>query len=185
MRKSFWTILTGAIALACLGASAGIARADTVTLDVSGILSPVVPITACSVSGCTMGGTLVIDNTTNNVLSGDVTISGESPTVGPFTSFEGGQAFGLTSVGMQDLGGDFLFLFFPTATPGSLVGYLGGPLDTHTLVLGPIPPGETLFQLSSGSLTLVSVTATPEPSPLLLFAAGLLGALALGLLRTR
>ena len=78
MRKSLW--ITLAVLLLAIGPPA--ARADTVTLDVSGSLSPNGS-ASCSVSGCTLGGDIVINNTTGAIISEDVTVSGESPSVGP------------------------------------------------------------------------------------------------------
>lgn len=168
MRKSSWITFTLALALACLGA--GIARADQVTLDVSGTLSPINSLVSCSGLGCTLGGTLVIDNTAGTVVSIDVTFSGESPLVGPFTLFGGTQTTpsGNKVILATDAGANELALVFPTATVGSLVGYDGGALFGTTSIMDVAKSSEWL--LSSGSLTPV---ATPEPSSLALIFAGI------------
>jgi hypothetical protein len=148
------------------------AYADTVTLIVSGSLSPGLN-AACSGSGCTLGGDIVIDNTTGAVISVDVTISGESPSVGPFTVTSGIFApAGGTLLTLGD-GNPFnsLRLVLTTPTQGSLVGYDGGPIQSLTgsliLSFNPIP---STWNLTSGALT--PVTPTPEPSSLALMLSG-------------
>jgi hypothetical protein len=79
MRKFLWVILT-----VLLSAGTGIARADSVTLDLSATLTPING-ASCDASGCTLNGTLVVDSTTGDVLSADVEMSGETPTVNPLT----------------------------------------------------------------------------------------------------
>ena len=79
MRKSLWMILA-----LLLGAGAGTAHANTSTLDVSATLVPY-PGSACTGSGCTLSGTLVLDNTAGTFLSSNISLSGGSPAVGPFT----------------------------------------------------------------------------------------------------
>ena len=150
MRKSLWIVLT-----VLLGAVAGIARADTITLKVSGTLSPINSLVSCSGAGCTLGGMLVIDNTTGAVVSVDVTFSGESPLVGPFTQFGGTQTnkSGDEIILATDAGANQLALIFPTATVGSLVGYDGGALIAPTQITDIVQSSEWL--LSSGSLTLL------------------------------
>jgi hypothetical protein len=76
----------GILAAAGLGAGAGRARADIITLDVSASMRPTGG--TCLAAGCALGGDIVINNgpgVTNPILSEDVTASGFSPSVGPFT----------------------------------------------------------------------------------------------------
>jgi hypothetical protein len=84
MRKSLWIILA-----VLLGAGAGVARADSITFIVSGSLTVGSSSGASCPSPCTLGGTLTINNLTGAVISADITMSGESPTVSPFTTYRG------------------------------------------------------------------------------------------------
>jgi hypothetical protein len=86
MRKSLWIML----AVIVVAISAPYASADTVTLDLSGSLSPGPDAgEACVPSGCTLGGDIVINNTTGTVISVDFTVAGASPSVGPFNQSSG------------------------------------------------------------------------------------------------
>jgi hypothetical protein len=173
MRRTLLISLT--VLLMAIGAPT--LKADVVTLDVSATLTPAVGGGSCSISGCTLGGNIVIDNSLPGpnpfaIKSVDVTISGESPLVGPFTgSFSLGIVSGLTSIGLVDSSFDSLFLDFPTPTPFSLFGYDGGPLDAGTLSSpGPGFSSVTLWTLSTGTLTPVPA---PEPSSIALMLAGI------------
>jgi hypothetical protein len=111
MRKALWIILT-----VLLGTGARIARADDVTLAVSGSLAAVNSPGSCSATGCMLGGDIVINNTTGAVISQDVTMSGESPSVGPFSTF--GSLIpivGETRLALVDGSGNFIDLFSATA----------------------------------------------------------------------
>lgn len=170
------SILAVALAAAGLGIGAEAARADVITLDASGSMSAVVGSgTTCAPTGCMLGGNIVINNTTGFLLSPGVTISGGSPSVGPFTFADRfGVIGGLTFLGLRDGAGDLLRLIFSTPTPGSLIGYTGGLLDPSTSIL--LSSGTTAWTLTSGSLT--EATAVPEASSLMLLLialAGLLG----------
>jgi hypothetical protein len=166
MRKSLLIVLT-----VLLGAGAGIARADDVTLHVSGSLDVANFPGTCSVSGCTLGGDIVINNSTGAVISEDVTMSGESPSVGPFSTFASViEIVGLTRLALVDSSGDFIDLFFATPTVGSLVRYDGGALDTLTGVGVPPPAAPPTWLLTFGALTPVS---TPEPNSVALMLAGI------------
>ena len=169
MRKSLWIVL--AIVLAAVAAPH--AQADTVTLDVSGSLKAELGTAACSSSGCTLGGEIVINNTTGAIISEDVTMSGESPTVGPFTTGIGGieDLGGLTVLFIEDPGGHQVGLFFSTPAAGFLIGYNGGPLSPSSAVFG----GVAMWDLQSGALT-PAVTPATEPSSvaLMLLGVGLL-----------
>jgi hypothetical protein len=158
MRKSLWIML--AVLLVAIGAPN--AHADTVTLDVSGSLAPNGGTASCSGSGCTLGGDIVINNTTGAVISEDVTMSGESPTVGPFTVDLGIKGpGGFTELQIGDSGGNLLDLFFVTPTAGSLIGYDGGALESISGVV-IFPSAGSWAPLSAGALT--PAVAAPEPS---------------------
>ena len=88
MRKSLWIML--AVLLAVIAAP--YANADTVTFDASGSLTPEGAGGLCSPSGCTLGGDIVINNTTGTVTSIDITVAGATvngttQSVGPFHNF--------------------------------------------------------------------------------------------------
>lgn len=166
MRKSLWIILT-----VLLGAGASISRADTIiTLAVSGSLTAVNSPGTCLISGCTLGGNIVIDTTTGAFISAVITMSGGSPSVGPFSTFVSViPSVGLTRLALTDSSGNFIDLFFATPTIGSLVGYNGGALDPLTGVGVPPPAPPPTWLLTSGALTPVT---TPEPNSVVFLLAG-------------
>ena len=167
MRKPHTCIIIALL----LGVGAGIARADNVTLDVTGSLVANNPPGTCLVTGCTLGGNIVINNTTGGVISEDITRSGESPSVGPFTTFGSLiPSVGETRLALVDGSGNFIDLFFVTPTAGSLVGYNGGALDTLTGVGVPAPATPPTWVLTSGALTPV---IAPEPNSVVLMLAGI------------
>jgi hypothetical protein len=128
------------------------------------------------VGGCTLGGDIVIDNTADTFISANVTMAGETPSVGPFTMHLLGPVpiFGITEINADDSVGSSLGLFFPTPTSGSLVGYTGGPLNIGTGVI--LQPADTFaFDLDSGSLTERTPVSVPEPASWILVTSALLG----------
>jgi hypothetical protein len=163
------------IALAAVAAGLALgspASAGIITLDVSGTMSPVAGFgVACSPT-CTLGGDIVIDNSSpapGTILSEHVTATGFSPTVGPFTVNGGISGIsGGVDLSIFDAASDQLSLLFATPTAGSLVGYAGGPLSADTAISPPFL-GDA-WVLSSGSLT-----PSPEPTSLTLLAVGLAG----------
>jgi hypothetical protein len=175
MRKSLWIILT-----VLFGAGAGTARASDITLDVSATFSPFYGGSACSGSGCTLGGDIVIDNSSSAIISADVTFAGESPIAGPFTtvldppSLDGA----LTYFGFENtVNGSYVILYFLTPTPGTLFGYTGGALNATSFVSAPAvapPPPDSVWLLSSGALTEVGSTPEPTTVGLMLLGIGLL-----------
>ncbi|MGA8758642.1 MAG: PEP-CTERM sorting domain-containing protein [Stellaceae bacterium] len=163
----------GAIAIAFV-MSGGAARAGVITLDVSATMIPSNSLATCS-PACILGGDIVINNAPpapGTIVSADVTatgflINGSPADAGPFTNHDGISANGsLTVMQITDQFGDLLLLSVSTPTAGSLVGYMGGPLDTSTNLTSNIIPA--IWNVSSGSLT---PAAVPEPSSLLLLSA--------------
>jgi hypothetical protein len=163
-----------ALAAAGQGLSGAPARAAVTTFGVSGTMTPTLN-AACSPT-CTLGGDIMFDNSAGAPhmgISADVTVTGFSPSTGPFTGFAGISAVsGFTRLTIDDASGDFVDLVFSTPTAGSLVGYTGGPLDTSTFVnTAGLPPSR--WDLISGSL--IAQTAVPEPPSLLLLLSALTG----------
>jgi hypothetical protein len=159
-----------------LGAGVGAAHAGVITLDVSGSLSPTPPAT-CSAAGCTLGGDIVIDNTAGTVNSADVTMTGGTPNLGPFTSVSGIANFlGITEMTIADSADNRVGLFFATPTAGSLVGYTGGPLSMGNVRENTPTAFVQVFFLTSGSLTELTPVPVPEPASVLLLVSALAGA---------
>jgi len=179
-RSSLVLSIIFALAAAVLGA--GTTRAAIIQLNVSGILAGGAGLgKICEELDhpiCMLGGDFVIDNSANMVVEADVTIRALALT---FTRHLGiNLDSGLTSVTFRD--DQFnatLKLVFATPTPGSLVGYTGGPLSTKTFVnvVTPPPPVVLSVPLVSGSLTESIGTPVPEPSTRGLMLTGFAGVL--------
>jgi hypothetical protein len=177
-------LCAGMIAAAIVAMGDATARADLVTLQVSGTLfsfppPPSGPPAECAATGCTLGGEIVINNATGAVVSADVTATGFSPSAGPFTAPQAlNTAFSLTDLEIETASvfTSQAALIFSTPTEGSLVGYTGGWLSTNTQVRPR--SGAFGWGLISGSLTEIAVTPVPEPST---WAMMLLGFAGLGL----
>jgi hypothetical protein len=135
-------VLFAAALTAMLSTVAAPARADVITLDVSATLTPF-PFATCPPSPCLLGGDLVINNSApagrGQFVSADVTVSNESPTVGPFTEFVALVSYlGNSELALTDSHDDVLSLVFLTHTPGSIDGYTGSALTSlETIILGP------------------------------------------------
>jgi hypothetical protein len=149
--------------------------------------------------GCMLGGTITIDTTsvTNpGIVSANVTISGETPSVGPFTipflSFPLGILQQVNILDAANLNNQaVLFLFNPGAS--SFFGYNGGPMCSPADPCVDAPGGSfvqnvrpgivTFWNIASGSLTPQAIFMPPVPGPiagaglpgLILAGAGLLG----------
>lgn len=160
-------------------AVAPMAMADVITLNVTGTLAPDKGIASCSPT-CTLGGNIVIDNSLGTVLSANVSVTGETPAEGPFTTWfpilgSGGGVFGAnTTLEIDDAASDALRFYISTPTSASLVGYTGGPAIKilMTNIFADVTPDQRADWTGTGALTNSSV---PEPSSLLLLASGGLG----------
>jgi len=158
LRAGMFAAATGAMGIAT-------AQADVITLAVSATLIPQIGSANCTPSGCTLGGQIVINNSTGAVISANVTATGFLPGMGPFTA---PQPLSTTS-GFTDLEIDTapsftseVALIFSTQTAGTLVGFSGGPLSGNTDVRSQ--NGELGWILYSGSLTETAGSAIPESS---------------------
>ncbi len=163
MRKSLWIML----AVLLVAIAAPYASADTVTLDISGSLVPNDPSVSCSASGCTLGGDIVINNTTGMVISVDFTVAGASPSVGPFNHFS--EFVSIDSDLVTTDGGVIDFSFTLSGNPGTLVGYTGGAITGTAVTSGPA--GHIFVQEGDAALT-EAVTPAPEPSSVALMLLG-------------
>jgi hypothetical protein len=158
------------LAAAVFGAGAGIARAAVILLDVSGTISGDENLCQDPME-CSLGGDIVIGNSTNVVLGANVTLSdpGEGNLFTPFDESLGisAESGGLTRIALIEPppDGAILSLIFATPTAGSVVGYTGGPLSPRTSVQSGV---DFFLTLSSGSLTQANAAPIPEPSSSLL-----------------
>jgi hypothetical protein len=143
------------------------AQADDVTFAVSGTLTPNGGSAACGSSGCTVGGDVVIDTTAGTMTSGDITVTGASPVLGPFTINEGGgPKDGIVVLwDFEDASGDG---FDFAIQLGTLVGYDGGSVSNSVYATA------STHWLFSGSLTPPTQNAA-EPNSVLLVLAGVGG----------
>jgi hypothetical protein len=173
-----------ALALSSIHATA---HAENITFDVSGSMNQagvdylgngLIP---CLGAGCLLGGTLLINTTTGAIVSADITITGETPVIGPFvevpveTNILGVEQIALT----PSPSGAVFWLSFNTPGANSLVGFAGGPLFDSSIL-----DGFDYWYLTSGELT-PEVAATPEPSSWLLVASGFFSILAFAAYESR
>jgi hypothetical protein len=149
------------------------ASAGVIKLEMRATASPIPPASACSPT-CTLGGDIVINNSPpdpGKFISEDITATGFSPSVGPFTKNPAlGTFSGLfTTLSVDDAAGDVVRVIFTTPTPGSLVGFTGSGLLAIGIESEVTGPKSALWTPVSGSLT------TPEPSTWALMALGFAG----------
>jgi hypothetical protein len=174
------TKFVGAAMLVMGLAAASAAGADIITLDVSGTFTPSTGTGAACSPTCTLGGDIVIDNSSGaanqGFVSADVTATGFSPSVGPFTQFSAVNVNlgtgGNTNLVLFDSKSTDLAFVFTTPTAGSLVDYTGSQVALARVI---IPAHDSVSQViwnGSGSLT-----AVPEPAT---WAMALLGFAGLG-----
>jgi hypothetical protein len=157
------------VAAACaLVLSFGAANADIITLDVAGTMIAESGTASCS-PACTLGGSFVLDNSTGHLISSNITMAGESPSVGPFTTsvstfnqgVGGSGATGLEFIDTPDFSStnDLLIL----SITGDLTGFTGGALNaSFDLTYAQTPLRAAVWILSSGLLT-QAAAAVPGP----------------------
>jgi hypothetical protein len=124
--------------------------------------------------GGTVDGTLTLDTTTDAFTQMDITLSGFPSGDGTLTQIALQEGIGSYTVIAEGTQGAFA-LFLPTDT---LAGYTGGSICTNSTDCGASTQYDTYtgtYVATSGSLTEVTVAATPEPGSLLLLGTGLLG----------
>src|ERR1700724_1627647 len=122
MRKSLWIMV--ALLFVAIGPPDARANDSVVTLDVSGIMSPVFG--TCAPSPCTLGGDIVINSTTGTITSVDISLAGASPSLAMFDTTFGFGPFGstiqvFTSSPPENSNSDELLLFL-SGNPGTLIG---------------------------------------------------------------
>ena len=165
MRKTLWILVAALLVII----AAPNAHADIVTLEVSGTLTGALPGSSCLISGCTLGGDVVIDNVTGAFLSADVTLSGSSPSVGPFVVADlvvPILSFTELVIRANPATNGTLLVAFATNTPGSLVGYSGGPIRVV------VAQSTCCAWSASEEGALTPVVAAPEPSSVALMLLG-------------
>ena len=107
-----------------------------------------------------LGGSFVLNNSTGITSSPNITMAGESPSVGPFITFLNSNAPGDGSTSFRFIdtptfissSDTVTFNVFNFAQPGTLIGYTGGPLNQGTVVLFT-QANTGIWDLVSGSLT--------------------------------
>ncbi len=170
--------------LAALGVGAPYTRASTITnFTVSGTAynNTMASLGSCAPypASCSFSGTLGVNVTSGTLTSVDISFPGLSAfdTLSGSTAYSNGSnewelfAYNGTS------GGDALILSFTTAsTPGSLVGFDGGSIDSglgQTFVGNPNIP--YIYIGTGGSITAPAVSgpSVPEPNALALMLVGL------------
>jgi hypothetical protein len=201
-RVSLTCSIIFALAAIVLGTAAGTARAAVILLDVSGsILSTseregneaFCGDLISSPTPCALGGSIIINNSTNVVLSADVLVGASTdsvdyPQILEFKQFSAPSAQGgLTRLRLvlpaSGKVGLLLDLLFSAPTAGSLVGYTGGPLSNETMMSGPSDVYSAT--LVSGSLTEgTGASFVPEPSARAMMLLGFAGLGFLGYRRT-
>jgi hypothetical protein len=149
-----------AAASCALTLSVGAANADIITFDVAATMTARNGVAACSPT-CTLGGSFVLNNSTGIISSPNITMAGESPSVGPFITFlnsgapgDGSTTFRFIDTPTLNSSSDTLGLNVTNlAQAGSLIGYTGGPLNTGLTVVTFTQANNGIWDLVSGSLT--------------------------------
>lgn len=144
----------------------GAAKATIITFDVWATFDSTGSF-ACS--GCTLSGTITINNANGDTLAANLSLSGVAPALGPFVTqpigFATGDPTGVSGLTINDKlpnPNGFVTLYFPVF---SFVGYTGGLIcsstqpcgNSHNLISTVTDLDPAVWNIASGNLTLAAV----------------------------